>query len=70
MGHEWLIGKKIKNVRPMTDEEAKAEDWYGNYMGTVLEVEGGGKIYASSDPEGNGPGQMYGVKPDGTYVYI
>ena len=70
MGYEWLIGKKITNIRPMTDKEMEAEGWEGIRICDVIEIEGGGKIYPSNDPDPNGPGRMYGVQPDGTYFFI
>ena len=54
-----LIGKKIVQMRPMTDEEMEAEGW--NQSTTVLVLDNGTLLYASMDPEGNGPGYIFGI---------
>ena len=58
-----LIGKKIVKMRPMTDEEMEAEGW--TQSTTVLVLNDGTLLYASMDPEGNGPGYIFGIAPDG-----
>ena len=67
------IGSTIKKVRYMTDHEMEKEGWehginHGN--GVVLEMSDGGKIYASRDEAGNGPGVFFGESADGESVYI
>jgi len=67
------VGSTIKKVRWMTDAEMENEGWEtGNRSGNgvVLEMSGGGKIYASRDSEGNGPGAFFGETADGQSVYI
>lgn len=61
------VGKEIASVRPMTREELDAEGWYDPPHGkpVVLELDDGTKIYASRDPEGNGPGRLFGMDPEG-----
>jgi hypothetical protein len=55
----------------MTDEEKETQGWEDSpHPGTVLEMEGGGKIFASQDSEGNGPGDLIGETPEGQNIYI
>jgi hypothetical protein len=46
----------------MTEEELAAEDWMATagYVPVVLELDDGGLLYPSRDPEGNGPGALFG----------
>jgi hypothetical protein len=62
------IGATIKDIRWMTLEEMVREGW--SRPAVVLELEEGGKIYASCDEEGNGPGVLFGEDADGETVYI
>lgn len=62
------IGETIKSVRWMTKEEMAKEGW--DRPAVVLEMAEGGKIYASRDEEGNGPGTLFGVDRSGESVYI
>lgn len=57
-------GQKIVDVRRMTEEEMEREGWKGR-MGkpTVLELESGDILFPSQDPEGNGPGAIFGYRP-------
>ena len=56
-----LIGKKIKEIRPMTHLEKSAEDWEDfDEVITVIVLEDDNKIYASKDHMGNQPGQLLG----------
>lgn len=67
-----VIGQTVKKVRWMTEEETEAEGW-GDIRGeqaVVIELGNGVKLYPSRDPEGNGPGALFGVTPDGKHVYI
>jgi hypothetical protein len=54
-----LIGKKIVEVRQMTDEEVEYEGWPGAGDDTVLVLDDGTRVYASCDPEGNMPGALF-----------
>lgn len=57
----YPIGRKIMNIREMTKVEAEREGWDWGWEGTpVLELDDGNIVYASADPEGNGPGMLYG----------
>lgn len=53
-----FVGQKIKEIRPMTKAELKAEYWGEDRFNVpvVVELENGAKLYASCDPEGNRPG--------------
>jgi hypothetical protein len=63
-----INGQQIVNVREMTDEELEREGWqhYRGQSPAVLVLESGTIIYASADPEGNGPGAMFGIDEDGS----
>jgi len=58
--------KEIKAIRPMTAKEMRKEYWTGNRP-TVIELTDGTLFYASQDEEGNGPGCMFGVDPEGNH---
>ena len=66
------IGLKIKDVRMMTKEELNNEGWEENWgsFPVVIILEDGSKIYASQDPEGNGPGALFGMTAYNTPVII
>lgn len=65
-----VIGNIIDSVRWMTKEEMEKEGWEGYPRGTVIELIGEGKIFASRDDEGNGPGALFGEAPDGTSLRV
>lgn len=53
----------------MTEEEMDREGWYARGVNPVaLELDDGTVIYPSQDPEGNGPGDLFGF--DGEQVYV
>ncbi len=54
-------GQKIVAVRPMVKDEMIAEGW--DEPALVLMLENGTILYASRDPEGNGPGALFGYNP-------
>jgi hypothetical protein len=63
-----LIGRTIREVRPMTEAEQSAEDW--EYVSSwelpvVLVLDDGTRLYPARDPEGNGPGALFGADPQG-----
>lgn len=68
------IGRTVKEVRWMTEEEWKAEGWddFGDshHRCAVIVLDDGSKIYASADGEGNGPGCMFGKDENGEGFYI
>ena len=58
---EEIIGKEIVEIRQMTEQEQEEEGWsqvFGDAPAIVLE--GGQVLYPSADPEGNGPGALFG----------
>jgi|TARA_R100000482_G_scaffold75321_1_gene29106 hypothetical protein len=66
----WFIGKKIKEVRYLTQKELEDEGWeYAIDPVPVLILTGGGRIYPSCDPEGNGGGMLFGTTKDGQHCY-
>jgi hypothetical protein len=66
-----LVGNKIKGIRWMTDEEKASQGWDDSpHPGVVLDMEGGGKIFAAADKEGNGPGAFFGTTPEGENIYV
>ena len=68
------VGRTVKEVRWITEGEAKDEGWDG--MGqsslacSVVVFDDGSKVYASQDGEGNGPGCMFGVTESGEMLHI
>lgn len=68
----YPVGLKVTNVRMMTIDELTNECWEDDRSGypVVLEFSDGSKIYASSDPEGNGPGCLFGVTKDGEEITV
>jgi hypothetical protein len=52
-----LIGRKIVEVRYLTDEEIEALDWYEKSL--VFVLDNGTICFISSDDEGNGGGSLY-----------
>lgn len=68
----YPIGLKVKEVRMMNNLELMAEGWenyYGGYP-VVLVFDDGSKIYASSDPEGNNAGCLFGLTSRGESIII
>lgn len=74
IGLSDFVGKKIVKIRPFTKEELDFEGWDEDHgtAGSVIELDNGAKIYASSDDEGNSPGTLFGVnkKGEGLYIYV
>jgi hypothetical protein len=60
---EWgpLVGRTIKSVREMTEEEVENMGWYvgGGSVPVVFTLDDGTVMVPSQDPEGNGPGHIY-----------
>lgn len=54
-----FIGRSIKEIRHMTEEEMEAEQWIGQNPPVVIVLDNGAKIYPSQDTEGNGPGVLF-----------
>lgn len=54
-----LHGRAIVRVRPMTPEEAIELAWDPSDRPAVIELDDGTLMFASCDPEGNGPGALF-----------
>lgn len=65
-----FVGQDIKTVRWMTNEEMDKEGWEYSPRGVILEMVGGGKLYASADEEGNRAGALFGETADGQSIYL
>jgi len=62
-----LENQTVREVRQMTDTELEHEGW-NHYRGkspTIIVFEDSTKIYPSMDPEGNGPGALFGIESNG-----
>ena len=68
----YPIGLKVTEVRMMTNAERRAECWEKSWGGfpVVIVFEDGSKIYASSDPEGNDAGCLFGMTSKGESIII
>lgn len=68
----YPVGLKVTDVRMMTNLELDAEGWEHSYGGfpVVIVFEDGSKIYASSDPEGNDAGCIFGVTAKNQSIII
>ncbi len=64
-----LKGKTIVDVRPMTKKEMSDEYWHEDLNGppAVIVLDDGTKLYPSQDPEGNGPGCLFGQSEEGSF---
>ena len=52
-----LVGKKIKSVRYLTDDEVESQGWDSSSL--VIELDSGELLWISQDDEGNGPGAIF-----------
>lgn len=71
MSFDPVIGATITGIRQLTKLEMKEEGWEHHDIRstTVLILSNGAILYPSADPEGNGPGALFGkYKADGFYV--
>lgn len=68
----YPVGLKVKEVRMMNSLELESEGWEDSYGGfpVVIVFEDGSKIYASSDPEGNDSGCLFGMTKDGESIIV
>lgn len=68
----YPVGLTVINVRMMTKLELEAECWEDHYGGfpVVIEFEDGSKVYASSDPEGNNAGCLFGLTKSGESIIV
>lgn len=68
----YPVGLRVKEVRMMNNLELMAEGWedyYGGYP-VMIVFEDGSKIYASSDPEGNDAGCLFGMTSKGESIIV
>ncbi len=64
-----LVGQVISEIRKATEKELESEGWEGQHL-QVIVLKNGVKLYPSQDEEGNGPGNIFGVNPDGAQFGI
>lgn len=61
--YRCIVGQKITEVRPLTEEELKIYFWDGgNHHGTIpiaIVLSSGMRLIPSCDPEGNGAGHVF-----------
>lgn len=63
-----LAGQVITETRPLTDDESIevfGEPTYGS--GIVIVLANGTRLIPSRDPEGNGPGALFGLDDEGAF---
>ena len=66
-----MIGRKIKNIRLLTDKELKDNFWNDSgERSAVIELDDGTILYASQDYEGNGSGAIFGTSKDGKEMFV
>jgi hypothetical protein len=68
----YPVGLEVTEVRMMTKLELEAEGWenyYGGYPVMII-FNDGSKIYASSDPEGNNVGCLFGMTSKGETIIV
>ena len=72
MSDHTLVGREITAVRSMTDEELADNAWGGRRGGApiALELDDGTVLYPSQDPEGNGPGALFGEQDGDHYMFL
>ena len=68
----YPVGLKVTEVRMMTNAELMAECWEESWGGfpVMIVFEDGSKIYASSDPEGNDAGCLFGMTSKGESIIV
>ena len=67
---DYPIGRTITNVRRLTQDELEYEYWQGGESCLVLELDDGSVLYPSRDPEGNGPGCIFGIDHDMSHMRL
>jgi hypothetical protein len=60
---ERLVGRKIKAVRWMSEEEAVAMEWH--HRPIVIHLDDGSYVFPSMDDEGSNGGALFGGTKDG-----
>lgn len=68
----YPVGLEVTEVRMMTKLELNAEGWENSYGGypVMIIFNDGSKIYASSDPEGNDAGCLFGMTSKGEAIIV
>ena len=68
----YPVGLKVTEVRMMTKVELNAEGWTTRWGGFPVAIifNDGSKIYASSDPEGNDAGCLFGMTKRGESIIV
>jgi hypothetical protein len=65
--YQVLVGRTIKSITPMTDEELKMHDWADRVYAEracVIELDNGTYVVPVADPEGNTPGALWVINPE------
>lgn len=62
-GKKNLVGKKVVEVRYLTQAEADIMGWYSRPI--VIIFDDGSAIYPSKDDEGNNGGALFGIDKKG-----
>ena len=68
-----FVGRRIVEVRVMSNEELEAEGWgdwqqFGSVP--VFVLDDGTLIYPSRDAEGNGPGELFGRDGESSFMIM
>lgn len=63
-----FVGRKIVEVRYMTDEERRGMYW--SSCPIVIKLDDGTLIYPTSDDEGNDGGALHGISKNGMDILI
>lgn len=68
-----LVGRTIECVRPMAEQELRHMYWPSHPRDgapPVIELDDGTVLFPSMDPEGNGPGALFGTTETGDEFII
>jgi hypothetical protein len=67
-----LIGRRIVEVRPLTEKEFAREGWDldVNCRPPALVLDDGQVLFPARDPEGNGPGALFGQEGDLCFMVL
>ena len=63
-------GKVVRKVRYLSKDELAREGWDQRQKVAAFEFTDDSLLYASCDPEGNGPGALFGVSSQGQTVWV
>jgi hypothetical protein len=62
--------KVVKKLRYLSHAELAREGWDTREKVTALEFTDGSLLYPACDPEGNGPGALFGITPSGETIWV